>query len=84
MMDGRKIVGSAQRRLRRSFLQHGSMPITCDCQVLAAATGLADTASLEREMAGIAEFLPDRPTLEQLQQAFAHAFQDYFSIKFML
>ncbi|MGW8179489.1 MAG: lipoyl protein ligase domain-containing protein, partial [bacterium] len=26
----RKLVGSAQRRLRRSFLQHGSIPLTID------------------------------------------------------
>src|SRR5688572_26047451 len=30
MVNGRKIVGSAQRRVQHSFLQHGSMPITCD------------------------------------------------------
>ena len=37
MVDGRKIAGSAQRRVRRSFLQHGSMPITCNRQALALA-----------------------------------------------
>ena len=84
MVSGRKIVGSAQRRVRRSFLQHGSMPITCDRGALARATRMADTASLETEMAGVAEFLPERPTLEQLRGAFIQAFQDYFSIEFML
>ena len=84
MVSGRKIVGSAQRRVRRSFLQHGSMPITCDRDALARATRMADTASLETEMAGVAEFLPERPTLEQLRGAFIQAFQDYFSIEFML
>ena len=84
MVSGRKIVGSAQRRVRRSFLQHGSMPITCDRDALARATRMADAASLETEMAGVAEFLPERPTLEQLRGAFIRAFQDYFSIEFML
>ena len=84
MVSGRKIVGSAQRRVRHSFLQHGSMPITCDRDALARATRMADTASLETEMAGVAEFLPERPTLEQLRGAFIQAFQDYFSIEFML
>jgi lipoate-protein ligase A len=84
MVGGRKIVGSAQRRVRRSFLQHGSMPITCDRGALARATRMADVSSLEAEMAGVAEFLPERPTLEQLRGAFIGAFQDYFSIEFML
>jgi lipoate-protein ligase A len=84
MVRGRKIVGSAQRRVRRSFLQHGSMPITCDRDALARATRMVDSSSLEAELAGVAEFLPERPTMEQLRGAFIGAFQDYFSIEFML
>ncbi len=30
LFQGRKLVGSAQRRLRRSFLQHGSIPVKLD------------------------------------------------------
>ena len=84
MVSGRKIVGSAQRRVRRSFLQHGSMPITCDRNVLAQATRMADAALLETEMAGVAEFLDERPTIEHLREAFVLAFRDYFSIEFVL
>lgn len=84
MVGGRKIVGSAQRRIRRSFLQHGSMPITVNREVLARATRMTDTSLLDREMAGSAEFLPDRPTLEELTGAFMRAFEDYFSIEFQL
>jgi lipoyl(octanoyl) transferase len=84
MVDGRKIVGSAQRRVRRCFLQHGSMPITCNREVLARATRLPDASPLEREMAGVAEFLPERPAIEQLTGAFTRAFQDYFSIDFRI
>jgi lipoate-protein ligase A len=84
MVHGRKIAGSAQRRLRRSFLQHGSMPITCNREELARATRLADPEPLIQEMAGVAEFLTQRPTLQQLRGAFIRAFQDYFSIEFVL
>jgi lipoate-protein ligase A len=84
MVEGRKIVGSAQRRIRRSFLQHGSMPITCDRLALARSTRMTDAKPLETEMAGIAEFLSTRPTLDELRGAFIQAFQDYFSIDFML
>ena len=62
MVEGRKIVGSAQRRVRRSFLQHGSMPITCNREALARATRHGRIPqSLETEMAGMAEFLAERP-----------------------
>src|SRR5437867_4734458 len=84
MVGGRKIVGSAQRRVRRSFLQHGSMPITCNREVLARVTRLPDASPLEREMAGVAEFLPERPTSEELTGSFTRAFQDYFCIEFRI
>ena len=82
MVNGRKIVGSAQRRLRRSFLQHGSMPITCDPEKLARTTRVADASLLRQEMAGITEFLPERPTMTTLTNAMVGAFQDYFQIEF--
>ena len=79
---GRKIVGSAQRRLRRSFLQHGSMPILCDRDQLARVTRMADAALLYEEMAGIAEFVPVRPSLEELTNQLVEAFQSRFAIEF--
>ncbi len=84
MVAGRKIAGSAQRRIRRSFLQHGSMPVTVNRVALAHATRLADTHLLDMEMAGCAEFLPGRPSLEAMTGAFIGAFQEYFSIEFRL
>ncbi len=82
MVGGRKIVGSAQRRVRRCFLQHGSMPITCNYETLARATGLQDCAALMAEMAGVAEFLALRPAIDHFRDAFIGAFQRYFSIEF--
>ncbi len=82
MVDGRKIVGSAQRRVRASFLQHGSMPITCDYETLALATRLSDVETLRREMAGAADFLSERPPIDTFRRVFVHAFQNYFSIEF--
>jgi lipoate-protein ligase A len=81
-VQGRKIVGSAQRRLRRSFLQHGSMPIRCDREKLARVTRMTDSAPLYEEMAGIEEFLPTRPTLGELTSALVGSFQDRFAIDF--
>ena len=84
MVEGRKVVGSAQRRVRNSFLQHGSMPITFNYEVLARATRTRDRELLEREMAGLAEFVDSRPSQVQLREAFIHAFQTFFSIEFRL
>ena len=82
MVDGRKIVGSAQRRLRRSFLQHGSMPIACDREMLARATGMSDAGPLYEEMAGIGEFLDVRPSVTEVTNALVGAFQARFGIDF--
>ena len=55
----RKVVGSAQRRLRGAFLQHGSIIIDSEPDSLAAATGTGEDgrARLAASMAGISELL---------------------------
>jgi lipoate-protein ligase A len=83
-VDGLKIVGSAQRRLRRSFLQHGSMPITCRREVLACVTRMPNAALLYDEMAGLAEFLPNRPSIAELTNALIGGFQSAFAVDFRL
>jgi lipoate-protein ligase A len=81
-VEGRKIVGSAQRRLRRSFLQHGSMPIQCDREKLARATRMTNPGLLYDEMAGLAEFLPERPSVEKLMEVLIAGFQTRFGVDF--
>jgi lipoyl(octanoyl) transferase len=81
-VQGRKIVGSAQRRLRRSFLQHGSMPLSCDREKLARVTRMPDSGPLYAEMAGLQEFLPIRPSLAELTGALVGSFQDRFAVDF--
>ena len=81
-VGGRKIVGSAQRRLRRGFLQHGSMPIACDREMLARATRMTGSAVLYEEMAGLAEFLPTRPLMQELVDALVIGFQTRFMVEF--
>lgn len=79
---GRKIVGSAQRRLRRGFLQHGSMPIACDREMLARATRMTDSSVLYEEMAGLAEFLPARPLVNEVIDALLNGFRTRFEVEF--
>jgi lipoate-protein ligase A len=82
MVDGRKLMGSAQRRLRRGFLQHGSMPITCDRDLLARATRFEDPEALEGGMLGIADCLDAYPGMEAMVAVFVQAFEDYFETRF--
>ncbi|RPJ82368.1 MAG: lipoate--protein ligase family protein, partial [Acidobacteria bacterium] len=42
LVRGRKIAGSAQRRLRRSFLQHGSIPLELNIPLMARALGVSE------------------------------------------
>jgi lipoate-protein ligase A len=81
---GRKVAGSAQRRLRQSFLQHGSMPIACDRERLSRATRMIDPAPLYREMAGLGEFMSHRPSIEELTEALVRSFQRRFEVDFRL
>jgi hypothetical protein len=43
---------------------------------------MTETESLYREMAGIAEFLPERPTVALLTNALVGSFQDQFGVEF--
>lgn len=81
MAGGRKIAGSAQRRLRRGFLQHGSMPIVCDFEE-AGRVLKVDPGALRTEMAGMSEFLPGIPGTGRLVKVFTRAFEDTFGVRF--
>lgn len=52
---GRKLIGSAQRRLKRAFLQHGSIIIGCDYEFQAVALA-ADPLGLKQSFVGIKEY----------------------------
>ena len=82
MVGGRKVAGSAQRRLGRGFLQHGSLPITCNRALLARATRLEDVALLDDEMAGMEECLDRRPTSGEVIGAVVGAFEECFEVSF--
>ena len=73
-IDGRKIVGSAQRRHGRSFLQHGAVLLGVDDARLAA---LFPAARAPREtVATLEEALARRPAWDECVTALASAFED--------
>lgn len=60
LVEGRKVVGSAQMRGQRAFLQHGAIPLKLDYEALAFATADqgADLAAYRRAFAGLADLRP--------------------------
>jgi lipoate-protein ligase A len=83
-VGGRKIVGSAQRRLRRAFLQHGSMPIRVDRRLLAGATRFPDASALDSQIVGLSECLPEVPGPEALSRAVVLGFEATFGVRLAL
>lgn len=82
-VEGRKISGSAQRRLRRAFLQHGSMPMTLDRGTLARATRFDRPELLGERTIGLAECLSVRPDASRIVEALTGAFGDCFDVAFV-
>ena len=86
-VGGRKLVGSAQRRLRRAILQHGSIPLTLDRVRLAAllpetTRPRAPARAWRRSMVSLAEILGQPPDPAGVQAAIAAGVADVFRIRF--
>jgi lipoate-protein ligase A len=80
-VGGRKVVGSAQLRGARAFLQHGAIPLTLDYEALALASAQPQehAETYRRAFAGAADFRPDitREALANaIEEGFAAVFQD--------
>jgi len=86
LVEGKKLVGSAQKRLRRSFLQHGSIPVFSNVETnlelfLGAEQTRGQDRSLWREKStALCEQLPTPPTFEELAKAIAGGFREFFRI----
>lgn len=80
-IEGRKIVGSAQKRVGERFLQHGSIPLQGD-------EGLLDRVSLSREsgsggkMISISEALGKEADVEWVVERLVDGLAEYFKIRF--
>jgi lipoate-protein ligase A len=83
-VGGRKLVGSAQRRLERAILQHGSIPVVAERGRLAALVP-GDSARrvqrLEETMVSLAEVLGEPPDPEAVAAAVAEGFAATFNIR---
>jgi len=80
VVDGRKIVGSAQLRARDSFLQHGSILLCADPSRIGRATG---TRVDPRGFAGLDDVCGRRLELEELDAALIRGFESVFGVGFV-
>ena len=74
-----KIIGSAQKRGRRAFLQHGSIPCAYDWP-LQAGSMRARVEDLQKVMTSIGAHVPDLPPYRDLAAAFARGFEEVFRL----
>lgn len=80
--NGRKLIGSAQRRLSHSMLQQGAMPLELDYDGMCRVFGASDADSLRLSMAGLREFAPTL-TIPALRDALVAAFEEAFAVRLM-
>jgi len=78
-IDGKKIVGSAQKRDRQALLQHGSIPISMDYDLYARGTQTAGDI-LKSKMTTLSDVC--RHTPEQLASALIQGFQEFIGSPF--
>lgn len=76
-VHGRKISGSAQRRLKRSFLQHGSIPLNVDYTEMAGVLGY-DPMLLRESMISVSEAAGRNVTFAELAKALVAGFRASF------
>jgi lipoate-protein ligase A len=77
LAQGRKIAGSAQRRLRRAFLQHGSIPLQIDYPLMADVLGCSEKF-LRRRMISVTEAAGRQVSFRELAESLQAAFRDRF------
>ncbi|MGQ9617518.1 MAG: lipoate--protein ligase family protein [Candidatus Aminicenantia bacterium] len=80
--DGKKLVGSAQKRVKNALIQHGSIPITLDIAKLAKAT-FSSPLDLKDRVISLKELTRERDFFKFVS-AFKEGFSRYFNCKFEL
>lgn len=84
LVDGKKVIGSAQKRGANAFLQHGSIPINLDYELLARATknSVEEIPNFRKHFAALSEFCPELDE-EKLENALCEGFKNEFKGDFL-
>jgi len=80
LWKNRKLIGSAQKRTRQGFLQHGSILIGFDPEQLAGALGVPQLAEIESEVATLGTCLGYKPLVSEVLPHFVQGFSVRFGV----
>lgn len=80
LLGGYKLAGSAQRRLRRSFLQQGSFPLRVDYPKMAAALGVQEKL-LRKTLLSVSQASGYQVAFETLCEALKEGFEKTFRVQ---
>ncbi|MGE5236557.1 MAG: biotin/lipoate A/B protein ligase family protein [Acidobacteriota bacterium] len=78
--QGRKLVGSAMRRVGRAILQHGSILEDWDGALQAGSLGLSDDTGLRPSVITLRDLLGDVPGRDTLEGALVAGFEELFGV----
>ncbi len=88
-INGKKIIGSAQKRFQKSFLQHGSIPFTIDSEKLFSCFKIQNNeirkkliGNFKSIATGICDEIENRININDAINAFTLGFEKIFNIKF--
>lgn len=80
LRDGRKIAGNAQHRLRRSFLQHGSIPLNVDYELYGNCLGVPPP-TLQQTMISVSEAAGHQVRFQEVAAALKDSLADYLRVQ---
>jgi len=80
-VNGKKLVGSAQKREGDCFLQHGSIPIESDYEILRRLTP-ESTPQFEKNMTSLKEILGRDISFSEVVSFLVQGFKEFFQIEF--
>jgi lipoyl(octanoyl) transferase len=80
LWKNRKLIGSAQRRTQQGFLQHGSVLIEFDPELLAGALGVPQLAEIDSEVATLRACLGYKPQVSVILPHFVQGFEKRFGV----
>jgi lipoate-protein ligase A len=78
LSEGRKLIGSAQRRLKRSFLQHGSIALTIDYVEMSRTLGCSE-GFLRRRTVSLSEAAGRQISFEEAARSLQRGFRRTFT-----
>lgn len=81
LIDDCKIIGSAQRQTSQAFLQHGTIPLTDQTELLSHLFKNTSATTLKKKMTDLETLgILDKYSIEELWQLLAHSFEEVFHI----